>query len=324
MVSLWIGFVSYLPEGECWAPRYNWLAREGRFTCYPNVGETDEFLALSYGEVQHITLVCADGTPVPSNLVTAGNRQVCAGRLSAADCQKGAAPLAKFVYGAQDDWFTGTDSRTGVTITIPDKYFPVAGEEFSIGCKGIYTCMLTVFLQLRSPRYEIQEAGCSYNANKRLPQIVMNQDKNVLTVMCRPDGEMFPPDYKDKHCTETPFGPCLERRYSEVLPRYNETWWSGDPSSMEGASLTIPKDSFPKTTQHFTVVCIGPRPHPRNKCVVPIEVSAPSEPGQGSVTDVSRGGGEHIGGTSGSHKVSTHQLSAVMSGLLTTGYFCLF
>lgn len=134
--------------------------------------------------------------------------------------------------------------------------------------------MISAYIDAKSPQTNSQVAECAYESNVRLTPIKITPKKNSATIVCGPDGKVFPVDYKKEYCTGEPPNPCGARQYSDVLPGYTNSWWSGDPSSVTGATLTVPHDHFPRTAQTVKVACVGPDIGEVRQCVVTIDIGA--------------------------------------------------
>ncbi|PHJ24149.1 tachyzoite surface protein [Cystoisospora suis] len=135
--------------------------------------------------------------------------------------------------------------------------------------------MVTVHIQPREAEVEGQVARCAYGHNVRTRRLSLTPEKNELTVICGGEGRLVPEqNFASEYCADSDeFGVCETQQFSALFPRFNVNWWTGDSTA---ATLTIPKDSFPRESKKFNLVCRSHKYEGEDKeqdCVVGVDVS---------------------------------------------------
>lgn len=247
-------------------------------TCRPSKGNSDQWIAFVHGSQHEVLFKCEGGTPVPSGLVKPGARQFCDVDLNASDCERAQADAAKFVPGAKEDWFSGTDLKTGVKFSIPEEDYPSVYRGFRIGCvtgkKEVKSCMVTVHVQARDPEVDGQVARCAYSNDLRTQRLSLTPEKNQVTLICGREGRPLPDNFEVEFCQDSSrLDVCESRRFSTIFPTFDPKWWSRGKS---GVTLTIPPHSFPREAKKFNLVCRNFSPEAegeQHNCVVGVDVS---------------------------------------------------
>ncbi|ESS35840.1 SAG-related sequence SRS29A [Toxoplasma gondii VEG] len=272
-----------------------------KVTCHPEKGDVDDWIGL-VPQQNEVTFACEGKgvTPVPKNLVNSKSREVCAQGMSANACEKDPRPLSEILKGAQNDWLNGEDLSRGITFRVPKNNFPGLPRIFRIGCRTRSNiCMISLHIYAKSAYTSGQVTECAYESNVSLPPVRITPATNHATIVCGPYGGISPLDYKKEFCTGEPHTSCGRQKYADVLPRYTDAWWNGDPSTAEGATLTVPNGHFPKETQTLKFMCLERLDTQPRRCVVTVEIAA-------GVSGSKPSGGESIPpqapGTEGSRK----------------------
>ncbi|PFH36813.1 SAG-related sequence [Besnoitia besnoiti] len=160
-------------------------------------------------------------------------------------------------------WEGGSNANgTPKSLTIPDGNFPFVDERFIVGClndgRDKTECQVTVKIAAKLSTTEAQTVTCAYGAqsNPTHQAVTITPALNSFTLVCGEKGEIVQKTFLQTYCPvskgNTPATSCTGKYYN-ILPAYNDGWWSGDKT--KSFTLTIPKDKFPEDAVTMMVQC---------------------------------------------------------------------
>ncbi|PFH35655.1 SAG-related sequence [Besnoitia besnoiti] len=139
---------------------------------------------------------------------------------------------------------------------------PLLDQSFYVGCKssassGTHSaCKVPVQVLARHSSTEDNVVTCAYgaNSNDAVMPVEITQDHNTLTVVCGKEGSIEPTDYATKYCEDEGLKGCI-KTYIEILPNFDEEWWTKVEGKDNSAKLTIPSTDFPSQDKSFYIGC---------------------------------------------------------------------
>lgn len=257
---------------------FSWASAPERFsfekgvaTCRPQTGSVDTSIALTASQPE-VLFKCEDGSPVPLGLADPGDRQVCEIDLGLSDCNRWSFPIGAYLPGATNEWFTGTDLKSGIRFSVPDEEYPASLGGFRIGClSGRNSCLVNVFVEPREADVRGQVARCAYGSPTTL-RSSLTPENNQITVVCTREGNLLPVNFATEYCDVSAQSvQCVPRPFSNVFPSFDSGWWERT-ASKTGVTLKIPSNAFPKEKKSFSLVCRNAIGEP-NDCRVHVDVA---------------------------------------------------
>ncbi|PFH37034.1 SAG-related sequence [Besnoitia besnoiti] len=150
------------------------------------------------------------------------------------------------------------------TLKLKEDDLPYTDKTFFVGCKSKNppegTCQVNVTVKARLSTVDNNIVTCAYGAdsNPRPLEVEMRDGNNTLTLACGKDGSIVPTSYVTNYCEDDTLKPC-KKSYRDILPKFEDTWWTKETKEGSPVVLTIPKEGFPESDQEFYIGCT-PRP----------------------------------------------------------------
>ncbi|PFH37039.1 SAG-related sequence [Besnoitia besnoiti] len=237
---------------------------------------------------------CASGT----NAVPAEPTQVCVYKSQTlAKCNSGGTSLTQLLGTSNNVTWTKESvdlqpknkaERRTLQLTASD--LPFTDTYFFVGCQNSSSnkdCQVDITVKARSSSVAENVVTCAYgsDSNRSTLTVEMTQEKNTLTLACGKAGSITPESYDANYCEDDTLKPC-KKSYRDILPKFEDTWWTKETKEGSPVVLTIPKEGFPESDQQFYVGCIlnpvggndissradQPAPSPADKVPTPCKV----------------------------------------------------
>ncbi|PFH37764.1 SAG-related sequence [Besnoitia besnoiti] len=213
------------------------------------------------------TLLCSggDNTVVPSD-----DTKVCSAQTSTiSTCAKGddgTQVLLKQLLESTDSiksTITPTKEPVGKHWTLSLKEFPLIDQAFVVGCQRNNQdtnskCKVRVDVKARPSTVEDGNiVTCSYGKDSNLTplQAELTKENNELALACGNHGTITPTTFTTHLCQDDTLKKC-EKRYTEVLPLYSESWWTNTSKDGDPVKFKVPKEGFPTADQKFYIGCL--------------------------------------------------------------------
>ncbi|PFH37037.1 SAG-related sequence [Besnoitia besnoiti] len=149
------------------------------------------------------------------------------------------------------------------TLQLEDSDLPFTDTYFFVGCQNSSSnkdCQVDITVKARSSSVAESVVTCAYgsDSNRSTLTVEMTQEKNTLTLACGKAGSITPESYNANYCEDDTLKPC-KKSYRDILPKFEDTWWTKETKEGSPVVLTIPKEGFPESDQEFYIGCT-PRP----------------------------------------------------------------
>ncbi|PFH36166.1 SAG-related sequence [Besnoitia besnoiti] len=139
---------------------------------------------------------------------------------------------------------------------------PLSDKTFFVGCKHAGdtdnpTCKLTVNVHAKPSAVHNNSVTCAYGkaSNVEGPlKVTLTEESNSFDLVCGKEGLTNPNSYRTAYCGDAEMHEC-QRSYKDILPQYEESWWSPPNEELNQAKLTVPATGFPAEDQSFYIGC---------------------------------------------------------------------
>ncbi|PFH36169.1 SAG-related sequence [Besnoitia besnoiti] len=154
------------------------------------------------------------------------------------------------------------DSGEEWSLELHESQLPLSDKTFFIGCKKQGDdenpgCKLTVFIKAKASSAEKNVVACAYgkDSNTDQPlQVELTKENNTLELLCGKEGSVRPEAYQTTFCEDADMKTC-GISYSELLPKFDKSWWAEGSPAQTTAKLIIPPTDFPAEDMTFYMGC---------------------------------------------------------------------
>ncbi|PFH37766.1 SAG-related sequence [Besnoitia besnoiti] len=145
-------------------------------------------------------------------------------------------------------------------LELNDSQFPLVDKSFFVGCQtknpSDSKCKVTLNVEARPSSVQDSTVTCAYgkDSNPAPLEVVLTERKNTMTLNCGKDGSFQPTNYSTIYCGGESLQNCT-KSFTEILPNFQETWWTKAEPGTKPAVLTIPSAEFPNENRTFYIGC---------------------------------------------------------------------
>ncbi|PFH37046.1 SAG-related sequence [Besnoitia besnoiti] len=210
------------------------------------------------------TLYCngAGNTKVPS-----GATEVCAPQLETlATCTSGTKSTLQTLLGTSYsiEWKKmdppPEDQGEAWMLKLSDPDLPFKDAKFFVGCQNSSRapaeCKVDITVKARRSSVADNAVSCAYgsDSNPNALNVEITQEKNTLTLTCGEDGVIKPATDEGHYCEDEKLEKC-EKSFQDILPKFDNQWWTKKGQPPAAMKLTIPREDFPSEEQKFYIGC---------------------------------------------------------------------
>ncbi|PFH37768.1 SAG-related sequence [Besnoitia besnoiti] len=147
-------------------------------------------------------------------------------------------------------------------LELNESQLPRLDTSFFVGCQTKNNdhesnCKAIINVKARpSSANQDNVVTCAYgkDSNPETLKVEMTETSNTLTLDCGYGGSVKPPKYTASYCDGQDMANCT-KSFTEILPRFEEKWWTKEDPGTLPAQLTIPPTDFPAEDQSFYIGC---------------------------------------------------------------------
>ncbi|PFH36164.1 SAG-related sequence SRS16A [Besnoitia besnoiti] len=166
-----------------------------------------------------------------------------------------------------------TEKGQGWSLELQESHLPFSDKTFFVGCKkqpgdeDKSACKLIVSVKARASSAEKNVVTCAFgrDSNSDGPlNVELTKENNTLEMVCGKEGSFRPESYQTTFCQDADMKTC-STSYSEILPKFDRSWWAGGDKKTNKAKLTIPPTDFPAENHSFYVGCSAEKAAPETE-----------------------------------------------------------
>ncbi|PFH37763.1 SAG-related sequence [Besnoitia besnoiti] len=163
-------------------------------------------------------------------------------------------PATKDAQAERQEW----------SLELKETQLPLSDKEFFVGCQNKkktgddVSCKLTVKVDAPPSTVKENVVSCAYghSSNSDILKVEMSETNNTLTLACGKEGSVTPEKFASNYCVDADNLDKCSKSYKEILPMYQEKWWTTENKENHSVKLAIPTTDFPSTDQRFYIGCL--------------------------------------------------------------------